>query len=166
MARLIQLPGFRLLEAALQSGDTTLIPNGLTAAQYADQLANDHFGTTAENLFGQLDPSWSDEEILEYELRIGEARKSLAGELLGSEDEILCYFSKLGFDVSNDSRKLALCAPYFLNLIDAGAAGWLLPCPNEAVEKWRCLRMGILLAHANDDFAYFTGGTLKGASSE
>lgn len=152
MVRFIQLPGVRLLEAALQSSNLSLIPSGLSAAQFADQLANVHFGITVEGLFGRIDPTWSDDEVLQYELKVAHARSSLVGELLGSDEEILFHFSKLGFDVSNDARKLAVCAPYFLNLIEAGAAGWLSPCPNENVEKWRRLRMGMLLDHANDDF--------------
>lgn len=156
MVRLIDIPGIRLIERSISSGDEGLIPGKCTVRQYADQIANVHFGTTEANLFPE--PAGQDAteaDFLRIEALTEKALSCLKGDLVFDEHERIAYFRARGFDITNDERRLAQSAILFTRIIEAGHLGWLNPCPCSRMEDWRRKQMSIgpyvTARPANDD---------------
>ncbi|MES2835562.1 MAG: hypothetical protein V4707_12730 [Pseudomonadota bacterium] len=142
MLRLIELPGVRFLEIAETTGDRISIPGAMTARQYAIQIANVNFGACEKDLLPQpVGPDASENEFLRQEIWTEQVKGLFQSDWIGGDEALVGFFLSRGFDLTNDQRKLARCAPYFTRLIEAGCRGWLGPCPNTAVERWRRQRM-------------------------
>ncbi|WP_288759079.1 hypothetical protein [uncultured Brevundimonas sp.] len=154
MIRLIELSGVRLLERSILNEDRTIIPSGLSPLAFANQIANVHFGITEGALFGPPpDVDAPDGVWLEYDSRTEAARRELKSDWLVRPDDLLTYFFRIGFDLSNDDRRLSASASYFTRIIEAGSLGWLNPCPSNEIEGWRRERMAMTPIAANDDHA-------------
>lgn len=156
MIRLIELVGVRHLEANLSSAGSHGLPKNMSPRTFAAQVANVNFGTSDDDLIlPPITSDASDSEILAHETRTQSAERWLQGDLIASEEARIGFFMKLGFDVTNDERRLARCSTFFTRVIEAASLGWLPPCPNPLLEKWRRMKMRQVpswqLHHANDD---------------
>lgn len=156
MVRLIDLVGVRFLESSIDHRNPSLIPNGLTPLTFARQIANVNFGLAEESLLPPpLRCDASDAELLAHEAQTERTLACFRSDLISDDNDLISFFLSLGFDMTSDERRLAKCAPYFTRIIEAGALGWLPPCPNAILEKWRRLRMQQAclppIRHANDD---------------
>lgn len=156
MVRLIDLVGVRFPESSIDRRNPSLIPSGLTQLAFARQIANVNFGMTEDGLLPPpLLCDASDADFLAHEAQTSRALVCFRSDLISDENDLISFFLTLGFDLTSDERRLARCAPCFTRIIEAGALGWLPPCPNIALEKWRRLRMQQAYLpptrHANDD---------------
>lgn len=156
MVRLIDLVGVRFLESSIDHRNPSLIPSGITPLAFARQIANVNFGMTEEGLFpAPLLCDASDADLLAHEAKTDRALVCFRSDMISDEHDLISFFLALGFDLTSDERRLAKSAPYFTRVIEAGALGWLPPCPNNVLEKWRRLRMQQAFLpptrHANDD---------------
>lgn len=156
MVRLMSLTGVRLIERCIASGDEGMIPARLSIRAFADHVALVHFGTTEADLFPEpLGQDVTDSETLQHEARTEKVLGHFKSDLMSDQTDIISFFLKRGFDVTDDQGRLAKCSILFSRLIEAGHLGWLGPCPCESVERWRRTQMQVaewvVGKPANDD---------------
>jgi hypothetical protein len=136
MPVLRQLPGFRILEAALQSR-TFALPGGVTPMAYAEMLALSEFGCSLTSLtpaFPSQDAS--EEEFSIYYQRFEAANHRFRCEFLDGS-AALAFFDDLKWDLADDQRHFSASGRIFGRLIEAMATGLLGGAPNSEIEAWR-----------------------------